>query len=36
LELTLLTTPDHPAKIRRYLTRENRRPPERLNIKYQH
>jgi hypothetical protein len=31
-----IPTPDHPAEIRRYPTRENRRPPERLNIEYQH
>lgn len=29
-------TPNHPAEMRRYPTRENRRPPERLNIEYEH
>ena len=29
-------TPDHPVEIRRYPARQNRRPPERLNIEYQH
>ena len=29
-------TPDHPVEIRRYPAKQNRRPPERLNIEYQH
>ena len=29
-------TPDHPEEFRRYPARQNRRPPERLNIEYQH
>ena len=29
-------TPDHPVEIRRYRAGQNRRPPQRLNIEYQH